>query len=87
MVFRALRLVQVETNEVCIPDFDYDTISWMLRYMYGCLELTPQHLSHARVMQPSVAFTCCTAEPSGYDVAYTCCTAFSCCNVVTSSLC
>lgn len=41
--------VQVETSEVCIPDFDYDTISWMLRYMYGCLELTPQHLSHARV--------------------------------------
>ena len=46
--------VQVETNEVCIPDFDYDTISWMLRYMYGCLELTPQHLSHTRVLQPSV---------------------------------
>lgn len=41
--------LQVETSEVCIPDFDYDTISWMLRYMYGCLELTPQHLSHARV--------------------------------------
>ena len=41
--------VQVETSEVCIPDFDYDTISWMLRYMYGCLELTPQHLSHPRV--------------------------------------
>ncbi|KAL3161670.1 hypothetical protein ABBQ38_008771 [Trebouxia sp. C0009 RCD-2024] len=42
---------EVETSEVCIPDFDYDTISWMLRYMYGCLELTPQHLSHARVLE------------------------------------
>lgn len=60
-------LVQVETSEVCIPDFDYDTISWMLRYMYGCLELTPQHLSHARVTQLSVAFTCYTAEPSCWD--------------------
>ena len=48
-------VVQVETSEVCIPDFDYDTISWMLRYMYGCLELTPQHLSHARVIQQPLA--------------------------------
>ena len=44
-----LCMLQVETSEVHIPDFDYDTISWMLRYMYGCLELTPQHLTHARV--------------------------------------
>lgn len=42
-------MLQVETSEVHIPDFDYDTISWMLQYMYGCLELMPQHLTHARV--------------------------------------
>ncbi|KAL0020200.1 hypothetical protein WJX79_010998 [Trebouxia sp. C0005] len=42
---------EVETCEVHISDFDYDTISWMLRYMYGCLELSPQHLSHAKVLE------------------------------------
>ncbi|DBB04815.1 TPA: hypothetical protein ACH3X3_010105 [Trebouxia sp. C0006] len=42
---------EVETSEVHISDFDYDTISWMLRYMYGCLELSPQNLSHAKVLE------------------------------------
>ncbi len=47
--------LQVETSEVHISDFDYDTISWMLRYMYGCLELSPQNLSHAKVTFASAA--------------------------------
>ena len=42
-------LMQVETSEVHIPDFDYETISWMLQYMYGCLELDLEHISHPRV--------------------------------------
>ena len=41
--------VQVETSEVQIPDFDYDTITCMLQYMYGCLELGPTNLSHPKV--------------------------------------
>ena len=47
--------LQAETSEVHISDFDYDTISWMLRYMYGCLELSPQNLSHAKVTFASAA--------------------------------
>ncbi len=53
--------LQVETSEVHISDFDYDTISWMLRYMYGCLELSPQNLSHAKVTFASAAGKCAAA--------------------------
>ncbi len=53
--------LQVETSEVHISDFDYDTISWMLRYMYGCLELSPQNLSHAKVTLASAADICAAA--------------------------
>lgn len=56
--------LQVETSEVHISDFDYDTISWMLRYMYGCLELSPQNLSHAKVTFASAAGKCAAAVSS-----------------------
>lgn len=49
-------VLQVETSEVQIPDFDYDTILLMLQYMYGCLELDPEHLSHPQVSQQTLGF-------------------------------
>ena len=60
--------LQVETSEVHIPDFDYDTISWMLRYMYGCLELSPQSLSHAKV-NCSICDSCLHGQGKGASAA------------------
>lgn len=47
--------MQVETSEVQISDFDYDTITCMLQYMYGCLELTAHNLRHLKVRLDNVA--------------------------------